>query len=120
MPEHENDFLASEIFSELKAANERAHEQLLRERKYNLIEKLVFAFVIVAVVTGFLFYLYQYDFVSYETHTAEGVYAIVDSDGNVVAADLTEDQLQQLIGGSYGDSESDNSEGTQEEEVWEE
>ena len=55
--------------------------------------------VVLLVVGGFLLYLNQYDFSSTQTieQSAEGVYAIVDSEGNTVAWDLTPEEVQGLL-----------------------
>lgn len=95
--EVQNDFLASEMLSELKATSKR--------KDFIIIAELV---LILAVIGGFLFYLLQYDFCSTVTETtnktANGVYALVDSEGNVVSSDLSEDMIKAILeSGTVGD-----------------
>ena len=116
MEDHNYDFLATEIFAELKANYVCMHQQLMAEKKSTRRERIFYLVTIFLIVAGFLLYMYQYDYVSYETHSAEGVYAIVDSDGNVVATDLTEDELAEIVGYNDGESDSYESSSTQEEE----
>ena len=87
------DFIVSELISELKSEN---------QRKDKLIQRLCCAVVaalvaILLVVAGFLWYLNQYDFTSYETSMAEGVYALIDSEGNVISADLSPEDISLLL-----------------------
>ena len=96
-----NDYIVSELLSELKAENERKGHHIHRLYK-TLATTLAMAFaVVLLVVAGFLWYLNQYDFSSTttETITAEGVYAIVDSEGNVIGSDFTAEEIQDLLGG---------------------
>ena len=64
------------------------------------------------VVGVFLWYLNQYDFVSESTITtttnndSTGVYSLIDSEGNVVASDLTDDEINKLMEAYYGKSAS--------------
>lgn len=81
------DFLASEMLSELKLQN---------KRKDRLILSLLAALVL--VVVAFLLYLNQYDFSSSTTQEATGVYALIDSQGNMITADkVTDEQLNAFI-----------------------
>lgn len=92
------DCLASEMLSELKAQS---------KRKDIIIMALLVA--IMAIVASFLLYMNQYDYSSsdYTMTEANGVYAIADSDGNVVASDLTLEEAMELIGDmEYGDGQS--------------
>ena len=96
-----NDFIVSELLSELKVENERKGQHIQRLYK-TLATTLVTAFAaVLLVVAGFLWYLNQYDFSSTTTEsiTAEGVYAIVDSEGNVIGSDFTAEEIQDLLGG---------------------
>lgn len=98
MNEQQNDFIATELLGELKEENTRKDKligKLIRTIVLILSASLI---VIAAVVAGFLLYLNQYDFSSTVTQEAEGVYAIVDSEGNVISSDLTQEQLDQLEG----------------------
>ena len=105
------DFIVSELLSELKAENERKERQIYRLNKtltYTVIAALI---AILLVVAGFLWYLNQYDFSATTTETitnsAEGVYAIVDSDGNVIGSDFTAEEIQSFLEGVTADGESD-------------
>lgn len=91
-----SDFIVSELLSELKAENERKERQIRRLNKTLVIAMLS----VLLVVAGFLWYLNQYDFsaTTTETITAEGVYTIVDSEGNVIGSDFTADEIQNLLG----------------------
>lgn len=97
MPETDEgtDFIVSELLSELKNENERKAAQI--KGLYKMLVGAITA--IVLVVAGFLWYLNQYDFVNYEEHSAEGFYAVVDSAGNVVGKDITQEQLDRILGG---------------------
>lgn len=85
-----SDYLATELLSEIKRSNERWF-------------KIAFAMLLAWLVTigVFVWYLNQYDFSSTttETNEATGVYAIVDSDGNVIASDLQSADVAQLLKG---------------------
>ena len=95
------DFIVSELLSELKAENSRKDKQI--HSLYRAVATIaVVAFcAILMVVAGFLWYLNQYDFsaTTTETITAEGVYAIVDSEGNVIGSDFTAEEIQGLLKG---------------------
>lgn len=87
------DFIVSELIKELKEQNERK-DKLARNLLMALCGCLV---VILLVVGGFLWYLNQYDFTSSEYVEATGVYTLVDSEGNVVAQDLSPEDMQQIM-----------------------
>lgn len=107
-----NDFVVSELLSELKAENSRKDTQI--RRMYVLIATtMVSALVaVLLVVAGGLWYLNQYDFSATETITetvhnsAEGVYAIIDSEGNVISSDLTSEEISDLLTGVTADGTS--------------
>lgn len=87
------DFIVSELLSELKEENKRKDGQIKRLQK-----TIAVSFVIILlIIGGFLLYLNQYDFTSSDTlsieKSAEGMFAMVDSDGNIVGYDgqVTED-----------------------------
>lgn len=98
----EQDFIVSELISELKAENQRK-DRLLQRLCLVLIAALV---AMLLVVAGFLWYLNQYDFTSYETSMAEGVYALIDSEGNVISADLSPEDINLLLEEVIVDGES--------------
>lgn len=93
------DFIATELLKELKEGNQRKDAQI--DHLHRLIFQIILlaGIIISAIVAGFLLYLNQYDFESTSTITksAEGVYAIVDSEGNVLGQDLTPEELQTLM-----------------------
>lgn len=105
------DFVVSELLSELKAENERKERQIHRLNKTLAITVIAALCAILLVVAGFLRYLNQYDFSATSTetitNTAEGVYAIVDSEGNVIGSDFTAEEIQQFLEGVVNDGESD-------------
>lgn len=104
------DFIVSELLSELKAENSRKDRQILRLNKTLVATILAALISIMLVVAGFLWYLNQYDFSATTTesitNSAEGVYAIVDSDGNVISSDLTAEEIEAILEGVTTDGES--------------
>lgn len=109
------DWIATELIREVKEEN---------QRKTNLIRlliKVIIAIVAVGIIgiaatnVAWLLYINQYDFYSTESYyteqTAEGVYAIIDSSGNVISSDLTEEEAARILevltnGESYGEENS--------------
>ena len=108
-----HDFIVSELLSELKAENERKERQIRRLNTTLAVTITAAMLGVLLVVAGFLWYLNQYDFSATTTetitNTAEGVCAIIDSDGNVVGTDLTADEIQGLLEGVNADGESSTS-----------
>ena len=104
------DFIVSELLSELKAENERKERQVRNLSKTLAVTIIAALAAVLLVVAGFLWYLNQYDFSSTTTetitNTAEGVYAIVDSEGNVIGSDFTAEEIQQFLEGVMNDGES--------------
>lgn len=103
----EQDFIVSELLSELKAGNARKDDQIRRLQKVVFSTVIAALLAILATVGGFLWYLNQYDLSSTTTQTAEGVYAVVDSEGNVIGQDLTPEQIETLmeeLNSGYGES----------------
>ena len=103
--EHNTDFVATELLRELKLENERKDIQVKR-LQLTLSAIVLTAFVcIIALVGVFIWYLNQYDFSASSTvtneystiQTAEGVYAVIDGEGNVVGQDLSATQLTALM-----------------------
>lgn len=95
----EQDFVATELLSELKRENERKDTQVKR-LQLALVTVVLTAFLTLLSLVGvFIWYLNQYDFSSeYSTvQTAEGVYAVIDSEGNVIGQDLSTPQLNELL-----------------------
>ena len=97
----ETDFIVSELLSELKAENGRKDKQIQSLHRAIATITAVALCTVLLVVAGFLWYLNQYDFsvTTTETITAEGVYAIVDSEGNVIGSDFTAEEIQGLLEG---------------------
>ena len=97
----ETDFIVSELLSELKAENGRKDKQIQSLHRAIATITAVALCTVLLVVAGFLWYLNQYDFsaTTTETITAEGVYAIVDSEGNVIGSDFTAEEIQGLLKG---------------------
>ena len=108
----DQDFIVSELLSELKAENARKEQQIRVLNRTLTCTVIAAMLAILMVVAGFLWYLNQYDFSATTTETitnnAEGVYAIVDSDGNVVGADYTAEEIQSFLEGVTADGESEN------------
>lgn len=106
--ERSNDYFATEILGELK------EENLRKSRTIRSLIKGIIATVAIAVVAiggtiaGFLWYLNQYDFsgTSSTYNDADGVYALIDSEGNVISADLTKEELEMIMNGNSAGSES--------------
>ena len=93
------DFIVTELLTELKTENIRKSKLI-----HTLIKVICISILtIVAIIAGFLWYLNQYDFTSTETITASGVYALVDSEGNVIAQDLSPEEIDLILGGTYGE-----------------
>lgn len=87
------DFIVSELIKELRDQNERK-DKLSR----NLLVALCGSLLgIVLIVVSFLLYLNQYDFTSSEIIEATGVYTLVDSEGNVVAQDLSPEDIEAIM-----------------------
>ena len=96
MSECSTDFLATELLAELKQENARK-TALVKKLVVSLISTFVVALItILAVVGAFIWYFNQYDFISEQT--VSGTYALVDSSGNVIASDVPEEYLDQIIG----------------------
>lgn len=91
------DFIVSELLSELKTENARKSSQIQRMSKIILITIIAAVTSCVLLVAGFLAYFSMYDFSSATLNSAEGFYAIVDSDGNVVGADFTAEEIEQFL-----------------------
>lgn len=88
------DFIATELLSELRLENDRKSKQLAQKDKTLKFIITLFLIVILSIVGVFIWYLNQYDFTSEQT--VSGVYALVDSDGNVVAQDITPEEYKKI------------------------
>lgn len=93
------DFVVSELLSELKADGARK-DLTIKSLQKNLLRTIIASFIVIVLIVGaFLLYLNQYDFSSTQTveNTAEGVYALIDSEGNTIAWDITPEELQCIM-----------------------
>lgn len=102
--EYTPDFIATEMLAEIKQSS---------KRWFRIALALLCAWLITIGV--FIWYLYQYDFsgtsettTTYSTvQNADGLYAIIDSDGNVIASDIPDDQLGEYLDGVGKSSKND-------------
>lgn len=64
-----------------------------------LLKRVIIGFIIlvILIVAGFLFYVGQMKNSSYENVDATGVYNLVDSEGNVIATDLTKEDIKKIV-----------------------
>lgn len=64
-----------------------------------LLKRVIFVSfaTIVLIVAGFIIYLSQKSDDTITTIDATGVYNLVDSDGNVIATDLTSDDIKKIM-----------------------
>lgn len=88
-----HDYIVTELLAELKSENDR------KSRFIRGLIKIICGCVAAILLTigSFLWYLNQYDFTSTENVTATGVYALVDSEGNVIAQDLTAEDISNIM-----------------------
>lgn len=107
--EDQTDFIATELLQELKESNARKDAHIAQMHKNQTHIIFGFLCIIFLIVSGFLLYLNQYDFSSTTTTTnsAEGVYAIVDSEGNVITSDLTPEDIERIVS-IHGESNQNN------------
>lgn len=64
-----------------------------------LLKRVIFAFVIlvIVIVGGFLVYISNLNSGEYSSIDATGVYNLVDSEGNVIATDLTAEDIEAIV-----------------------
>lgn len=64
-----------------------------------LLKRVIVGFIIlvILIVAGFLFYIGQMKNSSYENVDTTGVYNLVDSEGNVIATDLTQEDIKKIV-----------------------
>ena len=64
-----------------------------------LLKRVIVGFIIlvILIVVGFLFYIGQLKNSSYENVDTTGVYNLVDSEGNVIATDLTQEDIRKIV-----------------------
>lgn len=93
--DEDQDFIATELLSELRLENDRKSKLIIQKDKTIKFIITLFLIVILSIVGVFIWYLNQYDFTSEQT--VSGVYALVDSDGNVVAQDITPEEYKKIM-----------------------
>lgn len=98
----DQDLIVTSLLSELKAENNR------KDKLIQSLTRLICGCLAVVILTvvGFLWCLNQYDFSS--TTNATGVYTLVDSEGNVIANDLTPQQILEVLNQYGQDNQSQN------------
>ena len=89
------DFIATELLGELKAENKRKDSAIHSLQKIIVCTIIIASVLILSTICGFLIYLNQYDFTN--TIDATGVYALVDSEGNVIANDLMPEDITTIM-----------------------
>lgn len=64
-----------------------------------LLKRVIIGFIIlvIIIVAGFLFYIGQMKNSNYKNVDATGVYNLVDSEGNVIATDLTQEDIRKIV-----------------------
>ena len=64
-----------------------------------LLKRVIIGIIIlvILIVAGFLFYIGQMKNSSYENVDATGVYNLVDSEGNIIATDLTKEDIEKIV-----------------------
>ena len=95
----DQDFIVTALLTELKSENTRK-EKIIR----NLLKVICGCIIsMILIIGGFLWYLNQYDFCGDSTSTinAEGVYTLVDSEGNVIVQDLSPKEIQEILDGAH-------------------
>lgn len=94
--------IAMEILGELKRQNERLvdinerqNDRLVEASKSQSKTITKFVVLIGLIIAGFLIYLYQYDFSG--SIEQNGIYTLVDSEGNVISSDITPEQMEDIL-----------------------
>lgn len=81
----DKDVFVLELLSEIKEQSRRWFRAFL-----------IMVAVEALTVAGFIWYLNQYDFES--TIEQNGVYTLIDSQGNVISSDITPEQIERIMG----------------------
>ena len=93
------DFIVTALLKELKSENDH------KAKTIKSLLKVICGCILSILITvgGFLWYLYQYDYCgeSISTINAEGVYTLVDSEGNVIVQDLSLEEIQEVLNGTH-------------------
>ena len=65
----------------------------------SLLKKVIVGFIILIafIICGFLYYINQTDYSDDTTIDATGVYNLLDSEGNVIATDLTAEDIKKIV-----------------------
>lgn len=87
----DQDYFATELLHTLKM-----------QLKGLVIVVVILIMTCAGIVAGFLWYLNQYDFSSTSTYAATGYNALIDSSGNVIASDIPDELIEEIM--TYGDS----------------
>lgn len=94
------DFIVSELLSELKEENKRKDGQIKSLHRAIGFIVITCIIAILLVIGGCLWYLDSYDLSSTEEwtieKTAEGTFALVDSSGNVLSTDKEADFVGEI------------------------
>ena len=80
----EKEVFVLELLSEIKEQSRRWFRAFL-----------IMVAVEVLTIAGFIWYLNQYDFES--TIEQNGVYTLIDSQGNVISSDITPEQIERIM-----------------------
>lgn len=88
-----------ELDEKIAKQHETLAMELLKELKLQTKRWFV-AFCItilleLSTIIGFIWYLNQYDFTS--TIEQNGVYTLVDSEGNIISSDITPEQIEKIM-----------------------
>lgn len=64
-----------------------------------LLKRVIFGFIIliILIVGGLMYYISTQDYSSDTSVDATGVYNLVDSEGNVIATDLTAEDIERIV-----------------------
>lgn len=89
--EKEENVFAYDLLSDARVDKERWFKAFVTMVKVNFAELLA----IVIVVLAFVWYLNQYDFTS--SIEQNGVYTLIDSEGNVISSDITPEQINEIM-----------------------
>lgn len=71
--------------------------EIMLELKTTIRRQYIILFTVIclwaATIGGFMWYQSLWDYSSTSTYEANGIYALIDSNGNIVAQDVTKEQL---------------------------
>lgn len=103
------DPIATFVLKELSIQNERLEKASLRQEQANKRQqKVIYLLIgaIVALVGCFLFFLYQFD-IEYSVEQT-GVYTFSDSEGNVISADISPEEMIKILEIINGENQGDS------------